>query len=154
MTAAALRAAATGGACLFILTPLGRPLRHGLWEALRLAGAEPVDRVALPDWPRLESALRRRPGHAHRDACARRFEAAWTRHFPGQPAEAWVLPRGSFAGAARVKARLRPALGSLPVALGLPGRPLGHLHPFHLADPGEAEGEALRLAEALAGRGG
>jgi hypothetical protein len=143
-----LREAAATGACLFIVTPLGWPVRRVLIEALRREGAGPISQVALPDWPRLETALRRRASDPGRAACAGRFEAAWRRHFPLTPAEAWVLPPGSFEGAARVKARLRPALGTLPVALGLPGR-TGRLLPFHLADRDQVLEEALRLAAAL-----
>jgi hypothetical protein len=153
VSATALRAAAMAGRGLFIVTPLGWQVRHRLWESLVLAGAGPDQRIHLPDWPRLDTALRRRAGHPGRDRCALRFEAAWARHFPGGRAEAWLLPAGSFDRAAAVKGRLRPALGSLQVALGLPGRPWGHLHPFHLADREQAAAEALRLAAALAPHG-
>jgi hypothetical protein len=149
MTAPALRRAAAEGACLFIVTPLGWAVRPLLAEALAAEGASPAARVVLHGWPRLETALRRRLPSPSRDACAARFEAAWRRHFPRGHAEAWVLPPESFDAAARVKARLRPALGALPVSLGLPGRATGHLHPFHLADRDQVVEEALRLAAAL-----
>jgi hypothetical protein len=154
VSALALREAAAAGASIFIVTPLGWPVRQLLWDALRREGAEPAARVTLPDWPRLETALRHRDSAPARSTCAQRFEAAWRRHFPEAPAEAWLLPPGAFGRAAALKARLRPLLDTVPVALGLPERPFGQLHPFHLADRDQVAGEALRLAAAFARRGG
>ncbi len=154
LAAVAARAAhqRAGGEAFLLVTPLGLPWRRWLEGELAAAGVPVLRRLPLPAFAAASTAVQAQG----RDAAALRraaaFEAAWRRHFPADLGEAWALPAGAHHRTAHaMKPWLRRRLLDRGVGVALAARPwpAPGLHPFHLADPPDAEVEARRLAAAL-----
>jgi len=143
-------AAPEGG--LVVVSPLGMPERPRLALALAGLGVRVRARFRLPGWSRLTTAIRLSqpaPSPA-RLRIAALFEDAWEAVAPDGEGEAWAIGgAGDHARVAAAKRAIRSGMRSLCVDFGLAGLPPRILTPFHLADAGEVEAEASRIAAAL-----
>jgi hypothetical protein len=141
-----------------VVTPLGLAARPWLEARLAAMGVVPRERLPLPAWSRVATAIRVRDpeADAERLRTAALFEAAWRALFPADRAEAWALRSAEDRlRVARAKPALRAQLRLLSVDFGLGPTCARLLTPFHLADAGDAplEGRRLLAAQRLLARG-
>jgi hypothetical protein len=151
----AVRAEAAGvdarGLALVVLSPLGLAERDRLTLGLGALDVRVRDRLALPSWSRVATAIRVEAPDASpgRLQMAALFEEAWEAIAPGGAGEAWAISAADHAVVARAKRAIREPMRSVQVDFGLPGLPPRLLTPFHVADAGGAEPEARRILAAV-----